>query len=414
MVSVVRLNLVKSSYLAYRRTAKEMKSLKQFLIENLNLTGGTQQLQDAYTVAVRHILWNLDCPSFHREIAKLVDFSVFDFSPKDFRLKLKDFGYAHFNIKYYLLGILKTRKDFSFKRFEKRFPEYSIAKEDVNLCFKALESRKLRTLISQTARYTSIKRRQVYPKAFRAAKDDLNRVIREVQPHCENKGKYKLGFVTKYHGMMPNELVSELLVKAVSAYYQILPVDFSKKYDRGQKESCIAFEVNCVRQAISRYTNNIIKSYTAECRGRLVNVGSDNQENAQFILKTVNESQLTNSSQDEEGVADYSSYASLEYHETDSVTAEFKYSVNQILRKMTRFTKRKLIYKLLTQQSQKFEKWLEDNKFIRSKHKTAHDYFIEKPKKVVAETIGKYVNLSKQKVLECMDELTNILVGGAA
>lgn len=140
-------------------------------------------------------------------------------------------------------------------------------------------------------------------------------------------------------------------------------------------------------------------------------MGTDNGDNAVYVVRTINESQISISAEDGQGIEDYSSFASQEHSSALTSVEDFHMTVDRILSRM-RPTKRKLVYKLLTKQSNRFEHWLEDNNLVRSNVKTAHDYFTEKPKLTVAKTIGRYVDLSVDCVLKCMDELTFLLSDG--
>lgn len=388
-----------------------MRSLSEFIATTLDLDIDSENVAHIFTATVNHVLGVHGCPEYHRAIKDYADFSKLEISPKDFRLKVKDFGYAFFNIKYYLLGIFKSKKSYTERRFKTRAPYYGIKDEDIMLCFKSFDSESKRNLVKQVPRYNTILRRQVYPKAFNSAKRALSILVREVTPHCNSLSRNKLLFITKYSGMEMYEYSSELTLKAISAYYQMLPVDLEHKRKENQSEHELKYELNYMRRAATNHCNNIIKSNTTEGKSRLVNMGSDNADNAVYVVRTINESQISVTPDDTQGIEDYSAFASLEQSGALTGVEDFHLTVDRILANM-KPTKRKLVYKLLTKQSGRFERWLEENNLIRSNVKTAHDYFIEKPKLTVAKTIGRYVELSADCVLKCMDELTSLLNEG--
>ena len=388
-----------------------MKSLKQFISDKLELIPDSDGVTQVFTATVKHILGGLDCPEYHRAIKDHANFSALEFSPKDFRLKLKDFGYAAFNIKFYLFSILKSKKVFKEARFYSRASEYRIEAEDICLCYHALKSDRTQELIKSLPRFSSFTRKQVYPKAFNFARRSLAKLAVDVEPHCKKLSVSKLAFITRYNGMEKHEYTSDLVLKAISAYYQMLPVDLEHKRKHNQDDRNLEYELNYMRRAATHHCSSIIKSNTTEGRGRLFNMGSDNGENAVYVVRTINESQISITAEDGQGVEDYSTFASLERSGALTNVEDFHLTVDRILSRM-KPTKRKLVYKLLTKQSKKFEHWLEDNNLVRSNVKTAYDYFTEKPKETVAKTIGRYANLSVECVLKCMDELTSLLSDG--
>lgn len=388
-----------------------MKSLKDFITENLELVPNSEAVTHIFNATVNHLLGVLGCPEYHRAIKDHADFVALEFSPKDFRLKVKDFGYATFNVKFYLLSIFKTTKEFCRGRFYRRAKHYSIYEDDISMCYHAFKTELSRDLVTSVPRFTSIKRSQVYPKAFKAARRALAILVKDVGPHCNKLSRSKMMFITKYSGMEQYEFSSELVLKAISSYYHMLPVDLAHKRKLNQGDHDLSYELNYMRRAATNHCNNIIKSYTTECRGRLFNMGTDNGDNAVYVVRTINESQISISAEDGQGIEDYSSFASQEHSSALTSVEDFHMTVDRILSRM-RPTKRKLVYKLLTKQSNRFEHWLEDNNLVRSNVKTAHDYFTEKPKLTVAKTIGRYVDLSVDCVLKCMDELTFLLSDG--
>lgn len=161
----------------------------------------------------------------------------------------------------------------------------------------------------------------------------------------------KLRFIAKSSNLELEDIHSELLLKVVQSYYQIVPTTKSFQHI-----------VNYMCRAVHNHAMNFISSNTSLKRGRLVNVGQDQFNNDVFSLTVTSENQLNVTSVEGESIG----YDQLAGH-SPMTRFELEFSVSQLLSKYKlRSRKYRLLLLLMGTIDQEFTQWLRARKLLRA------------------------------------------------
>jgi hypothetical protein len=216
----------------------------------------------------------------------------------------------------------------------------------------------------------------------------------ELIPHIKRVAAKKLSFIKKYHNMTFDELWADLSIIMLQSYYRSVPNNFS--YEK---------QLNYLRASISKRALNLLNSYVTQKRQRLVNVGTDNKENAKFILKTQAESQLPMDSEGNAATLD----SVLTIDRAFNPHIEYEVSMQSLAERYGQ-TKRGFILKLYSGADiPSFTQYLFQRRILRSDLMTCQDFLMTRSVDEVRNVLSDFLDISRIAVDRVLEGIINDL-----
>lgn len=273
--------------------ADKINSVVGNICAHLGVEAKDEKTRAAFRLCIKMAVRQLTSAQFSTEIKKLFGFAI----PLPFRTGLSQNVYFLRNFRAFVVAVSEGKK----ANIDKLAAYYEIAEEDQKFAKRCYHT------IRDIALSDAIAINVMDVKALDA---NLATIIPELQRHCMNKVKKKLFFVASSCNYEFQDLVNELLCKAIVGFYEL---------SISGKESLHV--MNSLRTACSNQALNMIKYFNAQKRSRLVKNGNS------FTLTIVSENQASTSTDD-----------SLNYENlliTDTTNSMILgISVNQILTKI--------------------------------------------------------------------------------
>jgi DNA-directed RNA polymerase specialized sigma24 family protein len=255
-----------------------VQSLQSIVLDPLLLTDADLDSVNVTRVVIRYVCGISDAYAFQREIKEVVDFSKYDFSAKDLRLLITDYSYLTLNLKFFALNLIKNAMtEDRVRLFAKDF-EVTIG--DVSLVIRSLRG-KFRTQSRASERVNALTSESIGVGSLKRTREAFNSFYADLMTHIRRKTYKKMRFLVRSENVEFSDFNSELLCKAVKAYYQMVPTDKSD-----------AHVLNYLRTVCTNHALNIIDSKTTNKRRRMVNEGADGFGGYKFSLNCVSENQF--------------------------------------------------------------------------------------------------------------------------
>jgi len=207
---------------------------------------------------------------------KTIDLKPTGMSGKDLRLKLMEHSYFTLNVKYAALfmGMSPTNADTYNK------VQAYICTEDVPIFREVFARRKLKSRVKQHCINRHLGLPDITLHHMRVQKDLFDFHIAKVKKHIKFKVYKQMRFISKAENIPLDDLHSEVTLRVIRAYYQLLPTRQSSDYI-----------TNYLRSSASKCVVNMIKAYTTAKRGRMVKGAADGYGGNEFFLVCESENQ---------------------------------------------------------------------------------------------------------------------------
>ena len=315
----------------------------------------------------RYVLQAISASQFHKELRELNPSNKEQV--KNYRLYLKQSGYVIINYRAFLyLSICNRASPGLSRRMNIYATRYGITSADVHntLCSMVLFDYVIINHISTVTINDTILR----PKLIRSVLESLTP---DIERHCTRFVLKKMRFIINSYNIAYTDLVSEIMIKAIEAYY------WSLLYSTGRSTLHV---LNFIRRACTNHGLNLITYYTTGKRARLVK-----SSDSSFNLVVVSQNQL-----------------SIESTIMDGIVTEdndLRFSVAQIIDNHESNPKALIMLKILMGHTHTpFVRWLKSNKGIRHgegdkliEKVGAHDYIL-----LISEYLGLPLSKTKQLI----------------
>lgn len=374
----------------------ESRSLSYLICDVLKVEYESPEFYVLFESILLHVCTKTKIKRFHRELAEIINFKELGFTPAQFRLVLADSGYVGANIKFYAT-YLCTKRGLCPLFAEEMHYAYQVCKCDYEVIY-ALLSRLhfVRKEIKEYIRTTGNNSKDYCPDNFNFIRDRFSDLLPDLERHAKFVISKKLTFVRKYYNMTRDELLSELMIHSLRAYYKSAPNHTSDLH-----------QLNYLRTSISNKALNMIEAYVSQKRQRLVNMGSDNKENAKFVLTVVAESQLPTNSEGE--VQSLDTMMDAENLLVDSDKQEFSMSVDRLLAKYKNKKRGFILAVFCGKEINCFAEWLRKKRVLRATDKTSQDVLASRPTCEAMELVSEYIGISVGRIEKTLRELANEL-----
>lgn len=363
---------------------KQYKSLCSQIAELLELEKHSDSFNKVFVFCLEHLCLQTSIKDFHRKLSSAVEFKNLEITPSKFRLAISKSGYILLNLRFHTIHMA------TYSSLDDTLMEYYMFQHDVDLedsaCLTLLFNQRLlgRVSLKSTLRKKfKRKDRELYaPEQVQAIVEEFSLMIPEVKSHILRTIHKRLRFIMKTYNMTRDEFISELLFSAIRAHYRSKPNTF--EYEKS---------VNIVRSSINNAAINIIKAYTTNKRERLVNEGQDSKGDNVFSLKVVSENQMDLRSVTGDDVdIGYDSMFSASFRCHQEKRRDIEFSVDQLCTRYGMRSKRsRLIRVFFKQDCWMFNRWLINNKFMRSNHKTTQDFIDSKTQDELLDILAQYL-----------------------
>lgn len=207
---------------------------------------------------------------------KTIDLTPTGLSGKDFRLKMTEQSYFTLNVKYAALfmAMSPTNAD-TFNKVHAY-----IDNEDAQIFREVFARRKLKARAKQHCINRHLTLPDVSMRTMLAQKQLFDQHIAKVKKHIKYKVYSKLRFVSRAENIPMEDLHSEVMLKVIRAYYQLIPTRQSNDYI-----------TNYLRSSATKCILNMVKAHTTGKRGRLKKGAADGFGGFAFDLVCESENQ---------------------------------------------------------------------------------------------------------------------------
>ena len=310
-------------------------------------------------------------------------------SAKVFRLKLLNGRYTNLDLKLFTLKLASLPLASRGKEIEQLRVEYGVAKSDARLISILLaENSWFKTSIGKVVKSVG-KKNPFFDLA------NINKLFEGIYPHVTAYIKAltykKMRFLVKHDNQDFEGLHSDLMSKVLQSFYSMLPTTKSALHI-----------VNYLKRAAHNHAINMIKSHTSQKRGRLVNVGVDKNDQAQFTLLCVSQNQAALTTEGEESDA-------LNVADDSNRKFETRFSISQLLESVsTKSKKYRFLSLLLGVEDAEFTAWLHTEHLCRA----SEDNVAVQDRTTAADFnryVADFLNVSYRKVESFLDSLKTMV-----
>lgn len=342
-----------------------MNSLSKLIVDTLGLTRNTEEHKEVFTHCISYITKGISAFEFQDRVRQFCH----NVSAKVFRLKLLSTKYVYFTIK---LAVLKMAK---FRSIDKPTmleiaEEYGLGKSDTKTLYQVWNaSVKFRARVKKIAR--EFGKNVEFSTSF--FDEQFKQIYEPVMKHIKYMTYSKLRFIVKSTNEEYCEFHSNMMLRVLQAYYQLVPT----------RES-LAYVINYLKRAATNHAQNIIKSATSKKGGRL------SQDQGLLI---VSENQLNVRTDN----GDLMSYDEV-YAEDHSDKIDMTYSVGQILNRYRSRTKKyNLLTILMGNEDAEFTRWLQARKLC-SQLEDNTDLQMRVEPKTFNKYVSEYLHVNETKL----------------
>jgi hypothetical protein len=300
------------------------------------------------------------------------------FSAKDFRLMLHQSQYLSLIVKLYTLRLGKSRSvDKTLaQRLQRSYGLHSCDAAKIWRFWN--QQQRFRSRIKQAVKEYDADT-HLNPKLLQ---DILQRVIlKPVSKYIKSFTYRKLRFICKSQNLDLRDLHTELTIKAVDAYYKLMPCVLEGPH-----------VINYIKRAIHNSGINLISANTSQKAGRLINNDETGEKRDAFTLLVVSENQMRISAE-----SDPVSYEELAGHNPIE-RVEIEHSVEQLVSGVKEGSKKhKFLTILMGSDDEEFTKWLRCNKHC-SNRETNSDLQVRMNPNTFNILLGRFLRVDQRKV----------------
>lgn len=258
-------------------------SLTTLIRTNFGVGSGSEMFTDIFNATLDYLCNRTSYSQYHKALVATGAEFTESFTPKKFRLLISDCGSVLINIRYYLLYLLKLSPQKCTAKFaESLYSSYGIRKRDAVQCYRYV--RKFRKVaLKNNAYMNTITLESVTPEVIKQVDRKIAEFTPTLMAHAKKKATYQLRFIWSVNNDSAMSMATDLYIRAVYAYKKMSPqvLDISDEH-----------ALNKLRTAINNESANVANANSTQKRARMVNVGKDNKENAQFVLIVESQSQF--------------------------------------------------------------------------------------------------------------------------
>lgn len=327
--------------------------LSSLIRDGLNHDPDSSEGRYVAEICVKYVTGVIDAYAFQRDI-KRVDITQSSFSGQKFRLELTKKAYYLLNLKYAALNL--TLNTINVKMLETLHKGFGISLPDVLLLRTIFSRQNFRREMRNSPRLANIDRKTIEPRDMERVRKTFATFQAPIMKHIRNKTYKKLRFVANSENSEHRDIHSEIMTKALTVYYGMVPTTHSD-----------AYVLNYIRRSCTNHVLNIIDSATTEKRGRLKNTGKDGYGGSNYELKVVSENQQSVAGDDMEPTE----FAGTinDNNRSDATKLESDIVVSRLLKKY-KGRKHAALNILCGNYDQKFTKWL----LVRGRIKEGEDH----------------------------------------
>lgn len=270
-----------------------------------------------------------------------------EYSAKVFRLSIQDQRYTNLDLKLFALRLAHLKTPTQGQAFELA-TEFSITRNDAQLIFMLFsENAWFSKALKQASRKVSKNNSLLTLKEIDAL---FTRIYPPVLKYIKFIAYRKLRFIVKSDNVGFEDIHSDLSTKVLQSFYSLIPAEATE-----------AHIVNYLKRAVHNHAINIIKSRTSQKRGRLVNVGTDKNNEQQFSLLCVSQNQLSVAFDEDGNEIDMLNVA----NDSDS-KFQLQFTISQVLNKVKHDKKKyRFLTLLLGTEDTEFTDWLRQENLCR-------------------------------------------------
>jgi hypothetical protein len=270
-----------------------------------------------------------------------------EYSAKLFRLSIQDQRYANLDLKLFSLRLARMKSPTKEDAFSLG-ALLGITRNDTFMVYTLFsENGWFRRALCQAGRKVGRNNVLLDPKEI----DTLfTRIYPSILKYIKFISYKKLRFIVKSDNITFEDMHSDLSTKVLQSFYSLIPAQATELHI-----------INYLKRAVHNHAINIIKSHTSQKRGRLVNVGSDKNNENQFSLLCVSQNQVHTGVDEDGNPVDILNVAN------DAHTKfELEFSVSEVLNSVKhRKKKYRFISLLMGKEDAEFTDWLKQEELCK-------------------------------------------------
>ncbi len=371
-------------------------SLTALIKSNFHIGSGNPVYSEIYNATLDYLCDRTSYSQYHKALAATGAEFTESFTPKKFRLLVSDCGSILLNLRFYLIHLLKVSpKKCTPKYAESMYAKYELRKIDAVQCFKYVRKHRKNALKNNSS-MNSITIDRVSPETILTINRKLSEFTPALMEHAKKKAHFQLRFVWSVNNDSALSMATDLYIRAVFAYKKMSPqiLDVTDEH-----------ALNKLRTSINNESANIANANSTQKRARMVNVGSDNKDNAQYVLIVESQSQFREM---EDGtIPELGDYA---VEPTQSkMLRDLDVAVTRLCDKHEGSRRGELLNILFNRKVKKFMKYLRARDVIASGNLDIIDVITRMGRPKFFRILSEYLNVSVEKISKYVDTLQNEL-----
>ena len=200
-------------------------------------------------------------------------------SAKTFRLHVVGSSYNLLNIKFMALNLcLRPPTPENIMELSNTF---GVGKNDAVLLRKCFLDKKWRAAMRKSDRVKAITKANIDEAAMDEVKIEITEMYSDLMRHIKSVCYTRLRFLIKAENCEAADFHSDMMYKAMRAYYMMVPTKKTK-----------AHILNSLRSTCTNHALNIIEEKTTNKRQRMVNDGADGFGGNTYSMRCVSENQM--------------------------------------------------------------------------------------------------------------------------
>lgn len=260
-------------------TVNTNESLSNCII-SIDIAYGTDLFFEVMEEALRYITGVCTAFDFQRYIKENIDFNDNPLykSAKEFRLALIAMK-SCFRIKYFCY-CLSNYSEPSSRYASDTANTMGLCKNDYRAAWYTLKTTQLVKELKKRTRKNKLNVNDLTPSSYNKATKGMVSIYPSIVKYIKWKTYTKLTFLKNTTNLEYADFEGDLLLKAMAIYYKVMPTS------KGE-----AYVINYIKAGLNNHVNNIIMSFNADKRARLVS-HKDKDGNWHSFMREMSESQL--------------------------------------------------------------------------------------------------------------------------
>lgn len=320
------------------------KSLYKMVRASLAVEPDSEEFVYAYAESILYLTGCSTAFEYQEYIKPLCD----SCSAKVFRLSIQDQRYTNLDLKLFALRLARLPRNATPKDVMTIASSLSILHNDARMIAILYEENAwFKRSIRQAGRQVGRNNPLLDHKGIESL---FNRVYPSVLKYIKFIAFKKLRFIVKSDNVGFEDLHSELSTKMLQAFYSMIPVQATDQHI-----------INYLKRVVHNHCINMIKSRTSQKRGRLVNVGTDKNNEAQFSLLCVSQNQISAGVDEDGNEVDVLNVANDSHSKF-----ELQFSISEVLDSVKSNKKKyRFLSLLLGTEDKEFTEWLRSQSLCR-------------------------------------------------